>query len=191
MAGDQIKLDLGRLNIGKNDLSVDALKAALEQVELGFSNKQVSVRSIRTGIRVHDVQRQCHCCRLEMCINCISLSGTEPVYVTHLNLRQNGIRCRGMEEISRALRSMKHLRILDISGNKIGCVGWNALGDVLAAAKHLLELDLSGNHAHHADPAPVAAALSPGRSSPPLELMSGPVAGENIVLLVDAWCNTK
>ena len=42
-------MDLRRLHCGKNELSVDALKAALLQLESGLSSRQVSVRSIRLG----------------------------------------------------------------------------------------------------------------------------------------------
>jgi hypothetical protein len=170
-------MDLRRLNIGKHDLSVDALKVALEQVESGFLNKHVSVRSIRIGALAS-------CVHVTTAISNYTLfaspfSGTEPMHITHLNLGQNGIRCRGIAEISQALRCMKHLQILDLSGNKLGCVGWNALSEVLAASKHLLELRLSGNFVQHIDPAPVASVPTPGRTSPaPLDPASAPAEGE-------------
>jgi hypothetical protein len=47
--GDRVRMDLRRLHCGKNELSVDALKAALLQLESGLSSRQVSVRSIRLG----------------------------------------------------------------------------------------------------------------------------------------------
>ncbi len=44
-----MRMDLRRLRIGKNDMSVDALKAALADLELGLISKQVSIRSVRLG----------------------------------------------------------------------------------------------------------------------------------------------
>jgi hypothetical protein len=49
MAGGHVRMDLRRLRIGKNDMSVDALKAALADLELGLISKQVSIRSVRLG----------------------------------------------------------------------------------------------------------------------------------------------
>jgi hypothetical protein len=58
MAGDRVRMDLRRLHCGKNDLSIDALKAALLQLESGLSSRQVSVRSIRLGeVSCYDCDR--------------------------------------------------------------------------------------------------------------------------------------
>jgi hypothetical protein len=51
--GDRVSMDLGRLRIGENEMAVDALKVALQQLEVGIVNRQVSIRSIRLG-KLHD-----------------------------------------------------------------------------------------------------------------------------------------
>jgi hypothetical protein len=49
LSGDQVHLNLHRLQAGKSDASVDALRAALEQLQMGFMSRQVSVKSVRLG----------------------------------------------------------------------------------------------------------------------------------------------
>jgi hypothetical protein len=48
-AGDRVEIDLSRLHVGKNEMSVSALKIALQQVEVGFMNRNISIRSARLG----------------------------------------------------------------------------------------------------------------------------------------------
>jgi Ran GTPase-activating protein (RanGAP) involved in mRNA processing and transport len=98
-----------------------------------------------------------------------SFSGVAPLFITHLTLRQNGIKCRGMVAVSQALRWMKCLQLLDVSGNSIGCVGWNSLREPLAALKHLSQLDISGNLIHHNDSVQCAGHVSPEAVHPDVE----------------------
>jgi hypothetical protein len=49
LPGDQVHMNLHRLQAGKSDASVDALRAALEQLQVGFMSRQVSVKSVRLG----------------------------------------------------------------------------------------------------------------------------------------------
>ena len=98
-----------------------------------------------------------------------SFLGVAPLFITHLSLRQNGIKCRGMVAVSQALRWMKCLQLLDLSGNSIGCVGWNSLREPLAALKHLLQLDLSGNLIHHNDSVQSAGRVCPEGLQPNVE----------------------
>jgi hypothetical protein len=55
LAGDQVRMNLHRLHAGKSDESVDALRAALEQLQIGFMSRQVSVKSVRLGQAVFTV----------------------------------------------------------------------------------------------------------------------------------------
>ena len=54
MTGNRVKMDLSRLRVGENEWSVDALKVALQQTEVGIMNGEVSIRSVRLGILYFD-----------------------------------------------------------------------------------------------------------------------------------------
>lgn len=56
-----------------------------------------------------------------------------------------------MLEISKALISIKHIQVLDVSSNNLSYLGWNALADVVLMSKYLRELDLSGNCVHNSN----------------------------------------
>ncbi len=177
-----MQMDLRRLRIGKNDISVDALKAALVELESGLGSRLLSVRSIRLGQlpSLNLKQKKCISYAANSCSECTLLPGSAPVYITHLILTQNGIGCSGMLSIAIALSRMRCLMYLDLSGNKLSYIGWNALAHVLAASKYLLELHLSGNFIGHNDPVPDAetSPQSPGRGSPvQLNLPSAQVEG--------------
>jgi hypothetical protein len=49
LIGDEVTMDLCRLRLGEDDMSVDALRVALMQLEAGMLSRQVSIRSIRLG----------------------------------------------------------------------------------------------------------------------------------------------
>ena len=153
MAGDHVQMNLCSLHLGKNDMSVHALETALLQIESGLVNRNISIRSVRLGeLRIQSTVTHRDVSLTAFC------AGLAPLYISHLILSRNRIRCSGMLQLSKALRRMTHLQILDVSSNNLSYLGWNALAEVLVASKHLRELDVSGNHIRHSSTKTDAAA---------------------------------
>ena len=153
MAGDHVQMNLCSLHLGKNDMSVHALETALLQIESGLVNRNISIRSVRMGeLRIQSTVTHRDVSLTAFC------AGLAPLYISHLILSRNRIRCSGMLQLSKALRRMTHLQILDVSSNNLSYLGWNALAEVLVASKHLRELVVSGNHIRHSSTKTDAAA---------------------------------